>query len=109
MARKLDFYWFLMILEPFWVAKTEPRWANIDVERASKFDQFWKASWNATFSAQEAPRRASAADRRRRLDSWRIIEAPLGGSTAAQSFWSKEVCDKERSLGEQSFEILVLL
>ena len=39
----------------------------------------------------------------------RRIEAPLGGSTAAQSFWSKEGCDKERSLGEQSFEILVLL
>ena len=33
---------------------------------ASKFDQFLKASWNAIFSAQEAPRRASAADRRRR-------------------------------------------
>ena len=30
----------------------------------SKFDQFLKASWNAIFSAQEAPRRASAADRR---------------------------------------------
>ena len=38
-----------------------------------------------------------------------LIEAPLGGSTAAQSFWSKEGCDKERSLEEQSFEILVLL
>ena len=66
MARKLDFYGLLMILEPFWAPKTEPTWANIDVERASKFDQFWKASWNATFSAQEAPRGASAADRRRR-------------------------------------------
>ena len=33
---------------------------------ASKFDQFLKASWNATFSAQEAPRRENAADRRRR-------------------------------------------
>ena len=31
-----------------------------------KFDQFLKASWNATFSAQEPPSRASAADRRRR-------------------------------------------
>ena len=46
--------------------KTEPIWPKIDVERASKFDQFWKASWNATFSAQEAPRGASAADRRRK-------------------------------------------
>ena len=129
---------------------------NIDVERASKFDQFWEPSWNATFSAQEAPRGASAADRRRKgsppgatgegfrmgdksLSSrtgcyqelgfgrtWqseedlvipiphavpvgRRIEAPLGGSTAAQSFWSKEGCDKERSLEEQSFEILVFL
>ena len=43
---------------------------------ASKFDQFWKASWNATFSAQEAPRRASAADRRRR---WSRPEATGGG------------------------------
>ena len=36
----------------------------------------------------------------------RRIEAPLGGSTtaAAQRFCSKEVCDKERSLEEQSFE-----
>ena len=109
----------------------------------SKFDQFVKASWNAIFSAQEAPRRASAADRRsgrsrpeatgggfrrgktepprRRIQKeesgdpgstiqhadpgGRRIEAPLGGSTAAQRFWSKEVCDKERSLEERSFEI----
>ena len=42
---------------------------------ASKFDQFWKASWNATFSAQEAPRRASAADRR---SGWSRPE-PTGG------------------------------
>ena len=39
---------------------------NLDnsVQMASKFDQFLKASWNATFSAQEAPRRASSAARR---------------------------------------------
>ena len=43
---------------------------------ASKFDQFLKASWNAIFSAQEAPRRASAADRRRR---WSRPEATGGG------------------------------
>ena len=114
---------------------------------ASKFDQFLKASWNAIFSAQEAPRRASAADRRSgrsrpeatgggfrrgkqepprrriqkedgRKDSetskpylntptrdGRRIEAPLGGSTAAQSFWSREGCDKEGSLEEESLEI----
>ena len=30
----------------------------------------------------------------------RRIEAPLGGSTAAQSFWSREGCDKEGSLEE---------
>ena len=35
--------------------------------------------------------------------------SPPGGSTAAQRFWSKEVCDKERSLEEQSFEIWVFL
>ena len=34
-----------------------------------------------------------------------IIEAPLGGSTAAQSFWSREGCDKEGSLEEESLEI----
>ena len=50
--------------------------SKIDVERASKFDQFLKASWNAIFSAQEAPRRASAADRRRR---WSRPEATGGG------------------------------
>ena len=65
-ARKLDFYGFLMILEPFWVPQTEPIGPKIDVERASKFDKFWEPSWNATFSAQEAPRGASAADRRRK-------------------------------------------
>ena len=34
-----------------------------------------------------------------------LIEAPLGGSTAAQSFWSREGCDKEGSLEEESLEI----
>ena len=38
-----------------------------------------------------------------------IIEAPLGGSTAAQSFWSREGCDKEGSLEEESLEIWVFL
>ena len=57
----IDFGW---ISEPSWPSKTEPRRSKIDVEMASKFDQFLKASWNAIFSAQEAPRRASAADRR---------------------------------------------
>ena len=36
----------------------------------------WYASWNAIFSAQEAPRRASAADRR---SGWSPPEAPGGG------------------------------
>ena len=52
------------ICEPSWPSKTEPRRLKIDVEMALNFDQFLKASWNAIFSAQEAPRRASAADRR---------------------------------------------
>ena len=54
----------------------EPRRSKIDVEMASKFDQFLKASWNAIFSAQEAPRRASAADRR---SGWSRPEATGGG------------------------------
>ena len=57
----IDFWW---IWEPSWPSKTEPRRSKIDVEMASKFDPFLKASWNAIFSAQEAPRRASAANRR---------------------------------------------
>ena len=57
----IDFWW---IWEASWPSKTEPRRSKIDVEKASKFDQFLKASWNATFSAQEAPRRASAVFRR---------------------------------------------
>ena len=59
----IDFSW---IWEPSWPSKTEPRRSKIDVEMVSKFDEFLKASWNAIFSAQEAPRRASAADRRTR-------------------------------------------
>ena len=47
----IDFWW---IWEPSWPSKTEPRRSKIDVERASKFDQFLKASWNTIFSAQEA-------------------------------------------------------
>ena len=35
----------------------------------------------------------------------RILLKPPRGRTAAQRFWSKEVCDKERSLEERSFEI----
>ena len=42
---------------------------------ASKFDQFLKASWIAIFSVQEAPRGASAADRR---SGWSRPE-PTGG------------------------------
>ena len=57
---------FAPIWEPSWLPEAEPRRSKIDVERASKFDQFLKASWNTIFSAQEPPRRASAADRRRR-------------------------------------------
>ena len=55
---------FCSILEPSWASKTEPRRSKIDVEKASKFDQFLKASWNSIFSAQEAPRGASAVFRR---------------------------------------------
>ena len=59
---------FLLIFDGFWEpscpSKTEPRRSKIDVERASKFDQFLEAFWNATFSAQEPPRRENAADRR---------------------------------------------
>ena len=69
----IDFCW---IWEASWLSKTEPRRSKIDVEKASKFDQFLKASWTAIFSAQEAPRRASAADRRRR---WSRPEATGGG------------------------------
>ena len=69
----MDFKW---ISEPSWPSKTKPRRSKIDVEMASKFDQLLKASWNATFSAQEPPRRASAADRRRR---WRLLGEDLGG------------------------------
>ena len=69
----IDFWW---IWDASWPSKMEPRRAKIDVEMASKFDQFWKASWNATFSAQEPPRGASAADRRRR---WSPPWARWGG------------------------------
>ena len=61
---------FLLILDGFGSHLGPPKrsqdGSKIDVEKASKFDQFLKASWNTTFSAQEAPRRASAANRRRR-------------------------------------------
>ena len=33
------------------------------------------------------------------------LKPPRGGSTAAQRFWRKEGCAKERSLEEQSFEV----
>ena len=64
-ARKLDFYGFLMILEPFCPPKTEPRWPKIDVERASKFDQFWKPLGTRLFRPkrrQEAPAPQIAAE-----------------------------------------------
>ena len=67
---------FWSIWEPSWPPKTEPRRSKIDVEMALKFDQFLKASWNAIFSAQEAPRGASAADRR---SGWSRPEATGGG------------------------------
>ena len=36
-------------MEASWASKTEPRRSKIDVEMASKFDHFLKASWNAIF------------------------------------------------------------
>ena len=60
----IDFWW---IWEPSWPSKTEPRRSKIDVEKASKFDQFLKGSWNATFSAQEPPRGARQEPLRRRI------------------------------------------
>ena len=39
----IDFWW---ISEASWPSKTEPRRSKIDVEKASKFDQFLKASWS---------------------------------------------------------------
>ena len=74
-ARKLNVDCFSFDLEPSCFSKTKPRRSKIDVKMASKFDHFLKASWNATFSAQEPPRRASAADRRRRWSRTR----PGGG------------------------------
>ena len=69
----IDFWW---IWEASWPPKTETRRSKIDVEKASKFDQFLKASWKPIFSAQEAPRGASAANRRRR---WSRPESTGGG------------------------------
>ena len=63
-------------LGPSWLSKTEPRRSKIDVERASKFDQFLKASWNAIFSAQEAPRRENGAAKR---SAWRNARVAWGG------------------------------
>ena len=59
-----------------------------------------KAGGLADLKHAKLPGKPGAAD---------LIEAPLGGSTAAQRFWSKEICDKGISLEEQSFEILVFL
>ena len=95
----IDFCW---IWEPSWLSKTEPRRSKIDVERASKFDQFLKASWNAILSTQEAPRRASAADRSRRWSRPGLLGEDLGGGKpdvqAPRTFESrtgpKKICGK---------------
>ena len=52
---------FLTILVPSWPSKTKPRRSKIDVEMASKFDHFLKASWNAIFSAKRRAKRPRAA------------------------------------------------
>ena len=77
----------------------EPRRSKIDVEMASEFDQFLKASWNTIFSVQEAPRRENAADRLRK----RSRPRPSGGGfrrgetnvqaprTFASGTWFKEM------------------
>ena len=56
----IDFWW---IWEPSWPSKTVPRRSKIDVETASKFDRFLKASWKATFSAKKRQRCARGAPR----------------------------------------------
>ena len=87
----IDFWW---IWEASWPSKTEPRRSKIDVERASTFDQFLKASWNAIFSAQEPPGRASAADRRRR---WSRPEATGGGFRRGKTRTSEKKNPEEES------------
>ena len=57
-------------------------------------ESFW------AFNTPIAPPKGGLAD-----SNW----SPPGGSTAAQSFWSREGCDKEGSLEEESLEIWVFL
>ena len=54
--------------------QTEARRSKINVERASKFDPFLKASWNTIFSAQDAPRDENP----RKVESARRNVQPLG-------------------------------
>ena len=62
--------------EPSGASKTEPRRSKIDIDMASKFDQFLKASWNAIFSVQEPPRRENGAAKR---SAWRNARVAWGG------------------------------
>ena len=63
---------FASNMGPSW----EPRRSKIDVEMASKFDQFLKASWNTIFSAQEAPRREILVNTG---SAWRNARVAWGG------------------------------
>ena len=69
----IDFWW---IWEPSWPSKTEPRRSKIDVEKASKFDHFLKASWNAIFSAKRRQKTIRGAPM---CAAWRRAELAWGG------------------------------
>ena len=98
-ARKLDFYGFLMILEPFWVTKTEPIGPKIDVERASKFDQFWKPLGTRLFRPkrrQEAPAPQIAAEKGVHPE---LLGKDLGWGTRASEksgTWLKDLAVRRR-------------
>ena len=71
------------IWEPSWLPKTKPRGSKIDVEMASKFDNFLKASWNAIFLAK----------RRQKSESGRIRGRPGGMRSLWERVWETEAGD----------------
>ena len=74
--------------EPSWPPKMEPIGSKIDVEMASKFDHFLKASWNAIFSAK----RRKGGMRSLRARVWERIWEKVWKrvwETVWENFWEK--------------------
>ena len=76
---------FWSIWEPSWSSKREPRRSKVDVEMASKFDQFLEASWNTFFSTKKRSGSRHSPASPRKMESARVTGGGFRRGKAGRS------------------------